>query len=257
MCLISFAYRIHPEFPLIVAANRDEFLVRRTAPAQYWDDAPGVLAGRDLEAGGTWMGVSTTGRFSALTNYRDPASIIPDAPSRGQLVSGFLSSTVDSGAYLHGLGTEADAYNGFNLLTYDGRTMNYVSNVSDAGPRELKPGLYGVSNHLLDTPWPKVKLAKSGLQRVIRSDRPDVGEMLAFMHDTGIAPDHQLPETGVSRELERALSAAHIRLPEYGTRCSTVLLCHRDGWLEYTERSFSPDGSESGTRSFRIERPSL
>jgi uncharacterized protein with NRDE domain len=161
MCLILIAWQAHPDYPLVVAANRDEFFARPTAAAAFWPDAPQVLAGRDLEAGGTWLGVSRQRRFAALTNYREGGRQRVDARSRGALVADFLTSRASPVAYLTQLETAAAEYNGFNLVVGDGESLAYYSNRGDGQPRWLKPGIYGLSNHLLDTPWPKLASAKA------------------------------------------------------------------------------------------------
>jgi len=253
MCLISFAYRVHPDFPLIVAANRDEFLNRETAPADYWDDYPEILAGRDLQAGGTWMGVTTAGRFAAVTNYRDPSSELKGVPSRGELVTQFLRGTSTSELFPESAGIDVDAYNGFNLLTFDGAHMGYMSNTNRSIRRLLAPGIYGLSNHLLDTPWPKVQLAKSSLEKQVSAATPDTENMLGFLRDDRITADELLPSTGVPLEIERALSASFIRFPGYGTRSSTVIIYGMDGSVTFTERTFDVSGASVATRKFVVD----
>jgi len=252
MCLILLAWQVHPDYPLVVAANRDEFFARRTAAADFWDDAPDVLAGRDLEAGGTWLGMARDGRFAALTNYRDPSRNMPDAPSRGELVSRFLAGRESPQAYLELLESSASRYNGFNLVFGDLGEMRYFSN---CGEREqaLSPGVYGLSNHLLDTPWPKVARGKSALSVALQA-LPDQAPLFALLEDDRIAPDEALPRTGVSLEWERLLSAAFIRSCDYGTRSATVLLRGVDDRVRFSEQAFMPGGipGERRTFSFRI-----
>jgi uncharacterized protein with NRDE domain len=241
MCLILFARDAHPEYRLVVAANRDEFYARPTAPAAFWDDAPEVLAGRDLREGGTWLGITRAGRFAAVTNVRDPVSYQTGAPSRGHLVSDFLRNRATPAGYLQGLAPRAPRFNGFNLLLGDGESLAWFSNRGGEGARALGPGVYGLSNHLLDTPWPKVTRGKDDLRRILQSP-PDEWEEALFATLTlrDPAPDALLPDTGVGLERERALSAAFIATPEYGTRCSTVLLVGRDGNVTFTERTVNP-----------------
>lgn len=238
MCLILLAWRSHPAYPFVIAANRDEFYARPTARAGFWPDAPHVLAGRDLQAGGTWLGITRTGRFAALTNYRDPASMMVHAPSRGELVSRFLFEDESPESFTAGLVVAALQYNGFNLICRDGDSLCYFSNCGDQ-PRRLGPGIYGLSNHLLDTPWPKVARGKSALAEALRS-LPDTEGMFALLRDDAIAPDHELPRTGVSLEWERLLSAAFIRSETYGTRSSTVIVAGADGSICFEERGYSP-----------------
>jgi uncharacterized protein with NRDE domain len=244
MCLILLAHRAHPDFPLVVAANRDEWFRRPTAPAGFWPDAPEVFAGRDLEQQGTWLGITRSGRFAALTNYRDPASNRPDAPSRGALVSAFLRSPASPGEYLERLQHDAARYNGFSLLAGDGATLCYFSN-REGEVRSLEPGVYGLSNSLLDVPWPKVESGKS--QLVAALDRgPNAETLLDILDDTQLASDAALPRTGMSPDWERRLSSLRIVADGYGTRSSTALLVDADGEVSFVERSFDGAGGESG-----------
>jgi uncharacterized protein with NRDE domain len=238
-------------YGLIVAANRDEYFGRPAAPAEFWDDHPNVLAGRDLEAGGTWLGITLGGRFAALTNYRNPADRRTGAPSRGALVSEFLTGKATPRKYVEEVEKRSAAYNGFSLLVGDAGSMYFLSNRGGhAAP--VDPGVHGLSNHLLDTPWPKVEKSKARLAALL--DRPfDSKAVFSLLHDTQRAPDGELPTTGVSLELEERLSA--IRIPAvggYGTRCSTVVCLGTDGKIEFHERSYHEDGSESGTVGYRL-----
>jgi uncharacterized protein with NRDE domain len=245
MCLILAAWRVHPDFPLVVAANRDEFFARPTAAAAPWPDAPGVVAGRDLQAGGTWLGLGASGRFSALTNYRDPASQRPDAVSRGALVADFLRGGASASDYLAAVAGRAADYNGFNLLCGDGERLFWLSNAGGSA-RELAPGIYGLSNHLLDTPWPKVQAAKSALREAMAA-LPDEAPLFRLLADDGVHADELLPRTGVSLEWERLLSAAFVRAPGYGTRSSTVLTVAADGWTVFDEQTWL-EGARPGPR---------
>lgn len=251
MCLILFAYRRHPSFRLIVAANRDEFLDRPTAPLAFWSDSPQVLAGRDLKEGGTWLGITRTGRFAALTNYRDPARLVQNAPSRGRLVSDYLQGDEPAHAYLDRLVARAHSYNGFNLLLGDGEELFYYANLAGE-PRSLEPGLYGLSNHLLDTPWPKLKRSRLLLHQLLnRRPNPTADELLDLLVDRVPAPDAELPRTGVPLEWERWLSPVFIEAPNYGTRASTVLLANNIGDTCMVEVTW-PDADR---REFRIDWP--
>ncbi|HEU4557352.1 MAG TPA: NRDE family protein [Longimicrobium sp.] len=237
MCLVLLAWEKHPRYRLIVAANRDEFYARPTAPADWWANAPRVLAGRDLQEGGTWMGVTRDGRFAAVTNVREPQAYRVGAPSRGHLVGNFLLSRVPSLAYVAGLMPTAPIFNGFNLLVFDGTTLAWFSN-RQPGMRTLPPGVYGVSNAFLDTPWPKVVLGKDDLRQAIEAPEDELEERLfTSLARRDPAPDAELPRTGVGDERERALSSAFIATPDYGTRASTVLLIARDGEVTLTERT--------------------
>jgi uncharacterized protein with NRDE domain len=251
MCLIAFAWRAHPRSRLIVAANRDEYFGRPAAPAGFWDDHPNVLAGRDLEAGGTWLGVTLDGRFAALTNYRNPADRKTGAPSRGALVSDFLTGRTAPEEYARQVEGRAKDYNGFSLLVADAQSMFFFSN--RGGPaRRVAPGVHGLSNHLLDTPWPKVERAKAKLAALL--DRPfDSEAAFRLLDDTERVPGGELPSTGVSLELEERLSAIRIlAVGGYGTRCSTVLSLGEGGRIEFHERSFREDGGESGKVGYRL-----
>lgn len=252
MCLILLAHRAHPDYPLVVAANRDEWYSRPTAPAGFWPDAPDVFAGRDLEANGTWMGITRDGRFAALTNFRDPARNRPQAPSRGGLVRDFLTGDASPAAYLDALDAVADRFNGFSLLVGDRDALLYYSN-RGGERRAIEPGVHGLSNHLLDVPWPKVRDGKARLAERLNGG-VDVDGLLEVLGDARLAPDDELPQTGVALEWERRLSALKIETPEYGTRASTVLLVAADGQVTFVERSFDHSGAANGTvrERFRI-----
>jgi len=245
MCLILVAWQTHPDYPLVVAANRDEFFARPTAPAAFWSDAPQVLAGRDLEAGGAWMGVTRTGRFAALTNFRDPTQTRSDAPSRGSLVADFLTGDEAPGDYLRRVEQFGRRCNGYNLLVGDGTKLWWASNVAGES-RALEPGVYGVSNHLLDTPWPKVGAGKTALKRAL-DGLPDDRALFSLLLDDGVHPDAELPQTGVPLEWERLLSSAFVKSPGYGTRSSTVLCVERHGWAGFDEQTWLP-GARRGLR---------
>ena len=234
MCLIFTAINYHPVYKLIVAANRDEFYSRKTAPANYWTDYPHVLAGRDLQAGGTWMGMTKGGKISMLTNYRDPLHIKADAPSRGYLVADYLEKDVDIESYLQNI--EPSKYNGFNLLLGDVNNLWYLSNYKD-GITKLENGLYGLSNHLLDTPWPKVVKGKKKLTPILGKSDLTTNELMEFLYDTEVANDN-LPNTGVSADLERALSSMFIKTTNYGSRCSTVVLVDKENHVKFSERVY-------------------
>lgn len=246
--MILVAWRSHVDHPLVVAANRDEFYNRPAAPAAFWPDRPQVLAGRDLEGGGTWMGITRQGRFAALTNFRDPARHQPRAPSRGHLVSDFLAGTQSIDRYLDEL--DAKAYNGFNLLLGDGARLVAFSNV--AGERhELAPGIHGLSNALPDTPWPKVGAGKTALEAALAA-LPNEAPLLHLLRDDTIHPDSALPATGVPLEWERLLSAAFVRSADYGTRCSTVLTVSGGERATFDEQTWLPNGRAGERRRYRF-----
>lgn len=253
MCLILFAHRAHAAYPLVIAANRDEFYERPTAPAAFWHDAPHVLAGRDLQAGGSWLGITHDGRWAALTNYRDPPSPVPGRPSRGALVAGFLTGDAAPDNYLADVAARADQYDGFNLLVGDATGAWYFGNraTDDAGPRRLEPGVYGLSNHLLDTPWPKVARGRQRLGELLAGGAVDAESLLGILYDTEIAPAQSLPDTGIGAEWERVLSAAFVATPVYGTRASTALIVTAAGELTFVERSFRPGPVAAGDVRFQ------
>ena len=247
MCLILVAWRAHPRYPLIVAANRDEYHSRPTAAADFWSDRPEVLAGRDLECGGTWLGVTRDGRFAAVTNFRDGSTRDPGMESRGSLTRDFLIGAQPPARYLREVQGRAHRYNGFGLLVGVCRRLLYCTN-RDSTSLEIGPGFYGLSNHLLDTPWPKVKRGKTALAAlVVSSPILDPEALLHLLADDAVAADSQLPDTGVGREWERALSAIFVRGEAYGTRASTVLLIDLAGTVTLSERSFAAGGSPART----------
>lgn len=255
MCLIVLALHAHPHHPLVVAANRDEALGRPTAPAAYWPEEDGLLAGRDLESGGTWMGVTRAGRFAALTNVRDPRAHDPGAPSRGGLAVRFLAGEDDPRDHVRAVAAERVRRNGFNLLAGAGGRLAWVSNAG-GGPAEVTPGIHAVSNAALDSPWPKALRAAAGLRRALAAGSAiDPEELFAILSDRRIAADDELPSTGVPLEAERLLSAPFIVAPGYGTRASTLLLARRDGRAELLERRFDATFRESGTSRFELEFP--
>jgi uncharacterized protein with NRDE domain len=251
MCLILVVWRGQPTYPCVIAANRDEFYARATQPAHWWSDDPHILAGRDLVAGGTWLGVTRTGRFAALTNYRAPRQKWTDAPSRGALVKNILDSGASVEEELAHLRRVSADYNDFNVLFSDGERLGVYESVRREG-RELGPGIYGLSNHLLDTPWPKVQRAKAGLQAAL-GDLTDPGAILALLRDDMRASDEHLPRTGVSLDWERLLSSAFIRGTDYGTRCSTVIRVDQCGTAFFDEWSWDESGSQSGRTSIQFD----
>lgn len=252
MCLIAFSWRADPRYRLVVVANRDEYFRRAAAPAAFWADYPHVLAGRDLEAGGTWLGITRDGRFAALTNYRDPAEKKNGAPSRGALVSGYLAGRAAPGEYLRAVESRAAEYSGFSLLVGDAGSMFFFSN-RGGGAVPVSPGLHALSNHLLDTPWPKIERARTRLARQLEEPF-DAEAAFRLLDDTERAPSGKLPSTGISLEWEERLSAIRILASGgYGTRCSTVLCLDENGEMEFHERSYGEDGSVIGTVSHRLK----
>lgn len=241
MCLIVFAWC--PEHPQVLrlAANRDEFHARPSAALSEWQDAPGVFAGRDLEAGGTWLGITESGRFAALTNIRDPRQK-HGLRSRGELTADYLQGQLSPMAYLEQVMARAADYAGFNLLLGDA-TQLWHFNSQKGQARRLQPGIYGLCNANLDTPWPKLLRARQSLQ-----EAPDADDetLLWVMADTARPDDHLLPNTGVGLDIERLLSSVFIASADYGTRASTVLNLEQDGRWSIIERSFGPHGALLG-----------
>jgi uncharacterized protein with NRDE domain len=239
VCLILLSLGVHPEYPLILAANRDEFYQRPSAPAQFWDDPSDLLAGRDLVAGGTWLGLRGSGRWAALTNYREPSAHPHGGRSRGQLV-------LDT---LRGKEAPAEPLSGYNLLYGQGAKAHYRSNRRDDPPQRIEPGIHGLSNHLLDTPWPKVT---RGCRAMAGLTEPEA--LLEMLRDASVGADELLPDTGVGLETERGLSPMFIRTPGYGTRCSTVMRMDRHGSWDFMERRYDASGGFEDS-AFQLRAP--
>jgi len=254
MCLALIAWRAHPRYSLVIAANRDEFHARATAPAHWWPE--GILAGKDVQAGGTWLGCAPNGRFALLTNFREGGAPKRGERSRGLLVSGvLLSAASPEQTVLHHLG-DAGRYDGFNLIAGDSRELVYLSN-RDGGCRALPPGVYGLSNHLLDTPWPKLHRSKNRFVDWLDQGAGDLEALFHLLRDSARPEDHLLPATGVGLEWERLLAPAFIVSPAYGTRSSTVLAISADGKAEFIERSFDAAGERAGEARFTFASPPL
>jgi uncharacterized protein with NRDE domain len=253
VCLIVLAVGMRPDLPLIVAANRDEFHARASDPLGEWPDRPGVVGGRDREKGGSWLALHRTGRFAAVTNVRDPARRHPSPRSRGALVSEFLCGTTSAAEAADEVVAAGSAYDGFNLLLSDGRSLWYATN-RDHAPRQLGPGIHGLSNHRLGTPWPKVRRAQDALRAAIALPKPRLeSALLALLADETPVDDTQLPQTGVGLELERLLATAFIRAPHYGTRASTLLLWGAAGDACLVERRFGPGGTPLGETRMELQ----
>lgn len=240
MCLVVFAQGERPDLPLVIAANRDEFLRRPTARAAFWGDAPGLLAGRDLEAGGTWLGIARAGRVAFLTNHRDPPAHREGAPSRGALVSEFLRGKESPEEFLGRKNEEATVYNGFHLVVGDLGGLWYLTNTATGGsPRRLPPGIHGLSNGPLDDPWPKTRRSVERFTRALEGPGlPAPEPFLSLLSDRTRAADAELPATGVPLPWERLLSSVFIEGEGYGTRSSTVLLVTDNGRVRFVERTF-------------------
>ncbi|GMQ81076.1 MAG: NRDE family protein [Rhodothermia bacterium] len=251
MCLILLGHQTSDAYPFVLVANRDEFMNRPTRYAYRWKDKPGIYGGRDLKSGGTWLALSNDGRLAAVTNYRDSASLKEDAPSRGALVTNFLESAVTPSEYLHTVRQTADSYNGFNLIVWEKGRLGYFSNRNDQGPMLIDPGIHGLSNSHINSPWPKVSRGKALLERLLSNGESDPASFLKMIYDSNQASDDHLPDTGVGLERERVLSSMFIRTEGYGTRSSTVVLVRHDGELIFVERNFDGSGKATNTSTFR------
>lgn len=251
MCLIFISTNNHPTYKLIVAANRDEFYSRKTEAANFWPDYPQILGGRDLEAQGTWMAMTISGKIGMITNYRDPRNINPKAPSRGELVSNYLSKKIEADRYLSLVAPVSNQYNGFNLIVGSVDELWYFSNYRK-GIEKLTPGLFGLSNHLLETPWPKVIRGKNKLQPILQRKEIQVSDIFDALYDTQQAEDNQLPATGLPVERERVLSSMFIKSPNYGSRCSTVMLVDQMNNVHFHERVYDWETFNYSTRSYQF-----
>jgi uncharacterized protein with NRDE domain len=249
MCLIFFAIKQHPDYKMIIAGNRDEFYNRKTAPADFWNEHPDLLGGRDLEAMGTWLGMTRQGKISMLTNYRDPRNINPAAPSRGKLVSDFLVEDLDPESYLQKVAVSGSLYNGFNLITGNESALWYYSNYG-VGIQKLTQGFFGLSNHLLDTPWPKVAKGKAAFISLVNQTHLDIVPFFDLLFDADQAPDHLLPDTGLTIDRERALSSIFIKSPNYGSRSSTVILIDNNNHVTFAERVYDTETFAHNTQTF-------
>jgi uncharacterized protein with NRDE domain len=263
MCLIVIAWRAHRDYPLIIAANRDEFFRRPTEAAGWWQDAPDLLAGRDRQRGGTWLGVTKRGRIAMVTNYREPPSGPPAPQSRGALVGDYLRGEIPAAECLREIAGRRAAYDGFNLIAGDGGALWFLGRREPA-PRELAPGVHGMSNGDLDAPWPKVVKGKETLAAVLDcSESTAAGERAEFLRkalfsllaDRSPAREGDLPDTGIGLEWERTLSPIFVHADGYGTRSSTVVLVDRQGIVQFHERSFDALGRPAGdsVHEFRVQ----
>lgn len=257
MCLILFSYQEDPQYPLVLAANRDEYYDRPSAPAHFWDDTPGLLAGRDLEAGGTWLGITRNGRVAAITNYREGGSVVRNARSRGALVCDFLQSNSTAAQFAGQLAQHDHLYNGFNLLIKTDQPADffYHSNRSATPAQRITPGLFGLSNHLLNTPWPKVTRGCEKLTTLLRQSASLSAEalseaLISMLEDRFLPPADTLPATGIPIERERVLAPMFIQSDSYGTRASTVLLIDYRRQVTLTEKTIA--GKETQIKRFKF-----
>lgn len=251
MCLIVLAWKTHPEYPLLLLANRDELYSRPTEALQAWETQPTVYAGKDVEQQGTWLGMTAQGRLAAVTNLRGSRETGGER-SRGWLVRDYLLSRRDPADYLDQIQAESGQYRGFNLLVGNLRHLMYTSNQPGIEPRLLTPGIYALSNATLNTSWPKVEEAKVAFTRLLARRKPDADELLELMHSTTRYPLSLLPDTGVGPEREQALSPIFVHTERYGTRSTTLVAWHRQGGMQMVERSYTPEGSSSD-QEIRIE----
>lgn len=257
MCLILFSFRAHRHFPLVVAANRDEHHSRPAAAAAFWEDRPEIYGGRDLEKGGTWMGLHTAGRFAAITNYREGKAGAAAPRSRGELVSGFLAGTESADRYFRRASADNALYNPFSMIAGDLERLYFFSN-RVGQPQAITPGVHGLSNHLLDTPWTKVTTGRQALLDTAEFDDPDaIGvAMFAMLANDRPASDSDLPDTGITRQREKELSPPFIRGEHYGTRTSTLILVNHRNEVFFHEKRFGPNGAAAGedARAFRLQK---
>ncbi len=252
MCLLVVGWNAHPDYRLVLAGNRDEFHQRPAAALGWWNDGPPILAGRDLKACGTWLGVARDGRYGVVTNFRDFDPPAAAAPSRGELVPRYLRGVARADQYLAQLASVARGYGGFNLLLGGPDALHYYSNRGDDGPRVLEPGIYGLSNHWLDTPWPKLTRTRARFAALLSDGSLGVEELFALLGDRTTVGDADLPHTGLPGDWERAVSAPFVVHEQYGTRCSSVVLVKHDGRTVVQERRFDPRGVQSGASRFEF-----
>lgn len=252
MCLINFQLNDHSKYKLVIAANRDEEYSRPTEAAHYWEDHPHILGGRDLRGMGTWLGITKNGRISALTNIRNTKELLSThQKSRGHLVSDYLIGNQDPAGYLNDISNTGSDYAGFNLLVGNQNELFYLNNYDNKVSR-VEDGLHGLSNHHLDTPWPKVVKGKDGLNAIMESTDADVEDLFRLLRDNDTAENDELPDTGLSKEIEKHLSPLFINMDKYGTRCSTVILIDRYNNVTFAERTYS-DGEQTGEEKFEFK----
>lgn len=252
MCLILFSWDNHPKYKLILAANRDEFYKRPTDGLHQWENDPGLLAGKDLTGGGTWMGIHRDNKFTAITNHRNPNRVLQNAPSRGDLTLDFLKGKESESDYFQGKKDSLDDFNGFNLLVGSFNQLGYFNNV-DNQYRELGAGIYGLSNAVLDTPWPKLSNAKNSFSELVKNEQLDPNEFFDMLQNKQLASDEELPQTGVSYEWEKAVSAICIDTPDYGTCCSTFITVTHEGEGEIMEKSYPVGNREAEIRRIQFD----
>ena len=255
MCLAVIAQKSHADWPLIIVANRDEYHDRPTLTADIWERTPHVLAGRDLKAGGTWLGISSDGRIGLLTNYREPENNNPLAPSRGAMVGDYLCGTLTSHAYTRSISDYSKKLNGFNLVLSDPTDCLYFSNRTPLASQSIDSGVFGLSNATLQVPWPKVvRTRESVAKHLLTQSEPDAETLFSIFRDENRAADFELPQTGLSLARERMLSSPFILNEEYGTRCTTLIMVNRNGYALFYERSFNTKGIIFSDTKWQINR---
>jgi uncharacterized protein with NRDE domain len=254
MCLAVIALNAHADWPLLIIANRDEYHERPTATAEIWQVLPGVLAGRDLRAGGTWLGVSATGKIGLLTNYREPGTHNPAAPSRGELVGQYLAQSSSADAYIQSVQQQSESFNGFNLLLADTSGVLYFSNRTTTPKIQVSSGVTGLSNATLGVAWPKVVRTQNAVRAILAStQQPDVDALFSIFRDSKPANAMELPQTGLSAERELKLSSPFIQDDLYGTRCSTLIMKDHAGRIYFEERSFNPQADMTHCCKWRVD----
>ena len=252
MCLIVIGYNYHPGYKLIFAANRDEFYQRPSSSADFWNDEPSLLAGKDLKEGGTWCGITRNGRFAAITNYRDMKSIKKDALSRGTIVTDFLLGTSSPEFYSKGLKDNADLYNGYGLIFGDKSGLYFFSNLAKKLIK-IETGIHGLSNHLLNTPWFKVIKGKGLLKKAIDKKDNFVDDLFLMLSDKTLSPENELPDTGLTKEIEKSISSIFVETPDYGTRSSTVILIDKNDNVTFIEKSLDGQTKKWTINAFKFE----
>ena len=252
MCLIVIAYNYHPDYKLIFAANRDEFYKRPATAAEFWIDEPSLLAGRDLKEGGTWCGITKNGRFAAITNYRDMKSIKQDALSRGRIVKDFLLDISSPEDYSKNLIESSDLYNGYGFIFGDKNDLFFFSNQTKKLIK-IEKGIHGLSNHLLDTPWYKVKKGKELLKKAVDKRDTLVDDLFFMLSDKTLSPQKDLPNTGLNKEIEKRISSIFVETPDYGTRASTVILIDKKDNVTFIEKSLDTETKKWNINAFKFD----
>jgi uncharacterized protein with NRDE domain len=253
MCLIVLAYKYHPDYKLILAANRDEFYERPSEAAKFWKDKPSMLAGKDLKEGGTWCGITKDGRLAAITNYRNIKSIKNDAVSRGKIVTDYLTGSYSPEQFAEILTNSAEQYNGYSLVLGDESTNLFFFSNQTKKLEKIQPGIHGLSNHLLDTPWFNVTRGKEHLKNAINKNENFVNNIFEVLSDKTPAPDDNLPDTGLPKEIEKSISSIFVENKNYGTRSSTIILIDNEDNVTFIEKSLEAKKKKWITKSFSFE----